>query len=73
MFAAHSQWAASACSCLPVPGDVAAKLDRERRRPLLFNVFYNLVFWTDPVVATVSPMLAHNYFASLGINAELED
>jgi hypothetical protein len=57
---------------LPVPSDVAAKLDRERR-PLLFNVFYNVVFWTDPVVATGSPMLAHNYFASLGINVELED
>jgi hypothetical protein len=49
------------------------QLDRERRRPLLFNVFYNLVFRTDPVVATVSPMLAHNYFASLGINVELDD
>jgi hypothetical protein len=41
----------------PVPNDVGAKLDRERRRPLLFNVFYNLVFWTDPVVATVLPRL----------------
>jgi hypothetical protein len=57
---------------LPVPPDIGVKLDRHQRRPLLFNVFYNLVFWTDPVVATVSPMLAHNYFASLGINVELD-
>jgi hypothetical protein len=31
------------------------------------------VFWTDPFVATVSPMLAHSYFASLGINVEWVD
>jgi hypothetical protein len=55
---------------LPVPSDINAKLDRESRRPLLVNVFYNLAYLTDPVVATLSPMLAYTYFASLGINVE---
>jgi hypothetical protein len=45
----------------------------ENSRTRQWNVFYALAFLTDPVVATVSPMLAHNYFASLGINVELED
>jgi hypothetical protein len=54
---------------LPVPPDIHDTLD-QFPRPLLVNVHYTLASQTDPVTGTLAPMLAHAFFAMLGINVE---
>jgi hypothetical protein len=61
--------AALAARRLPVPPDINDTLD-QFPRPLLVNVHYNLASQTDPVTGTLAPMLAHAFFATLGINVE---
>jgi hypothetical protein len=61
--------AALAARRLPVPPDINDALDKFPR-PLLVNVHYSLASQTDPVTGTLAPMLAHAFFAMLGINVE---
>jgi len=62
--------AALAARRLPVPRNIHVWLDGHTQRPLLVSIFYDLSGMLDPVIATVAPMLAHTFFASLGLNLE---
>jgi hypothetical protein len=63
--------AALAARRLAVTRDINETWDKFPR-PLLTNVHYSLASQTDAVTGTVAPMLAHAYFAMLGINLEDE-
>jgi hypothetical protein len=65
--------AAMAVRRLPVPPDINVKLDKDRRRPLVVNLFYHLSYFLDPLLATVAPMLGNTFFALLGTNIELKE
>jgi len=64
--------AAMAARRLPVLADINIRLDKDRRRPLLANVFYHLTYYFDPVLATITPMLANVFFALPGMNVQLD-
>ena len=64
--------AAMASRRLPVSRDINAKLDKDSRRPLLVNVFYHLSYYFDPLLATLTPALANEFFSLFGINIDLD-
>jgi hypothetical protein len=64
--------AAAASLRMPVPPDMNTRLDRYAR-PVLVNVYYSLAYLIDPVVATLSPMLARVFFDTLGVETDVSD